>query len=313
MTTKFRFCLIVVFNHRFDQNLPVLRALYRGRFSDVRFLVPFYRGDDPDVIPVFASSATFQGYFAQAQRWLTGEGFSHYVLVADDLLLNPAINEENLAVHLRLKPGFGYIKDLEPFSSLTSRWTHFNKTLRALRFGEFVNADAELPDRAEALARLARHGLRFQRLGWHNLEVGPGSPTQKAKEWLTAAWLLYGRERGREMAYPLVMGYADFLVVPAGAMAEFCHLCGVFAAMDIFVECAAPTALALAVPDLRQERDLAARGLELWADADRAAFVRQHSADLSRVLATFPANTLYVHPIKISHWRVPLVPAGSAG
>ena len=61
MPSDFRFCLAVVFNHRFEQNLPLLRALYRGRFSTVRFLVPFYRGDDPDVVPVFDTSATIEG------------------------------------------------------------------------------------------------------------------------------------------------------------------------------------------------------------------------------------------------------------
>ncbi len=144
VTPNFRFCLVVVFNHRFDQNLPFLRSLYRGRFSMVRFLVPFYRGDDPDVIPVFESSATFQGYFAQAQRSLLMPDISHYVFVADDLLLNPMVNEHNLAASLRLQPDGGYTKYLQPFSSVTSRWTHFNRTLRALRFDEFVNARALL-------------------------------------------------------------------------------------------------------------------------------------------------------------------------
>ena len=304
MTKELRFCLVVVFNHRFDQNLPVLRALYRGRFSNVRFLVPFYRGDDPDVIVVYASSATFQGYFAQARQQLVGEDFSHYVFIADDLLLNPAINEGNLAAYLRLRPGFGYVKGLEAFSDLTTRWTHFHRTLSALQFDDgFVNASAELPGRDEALARLARHGLRFQRLGWRNLEAAPGKPAARVGSWLASAWRIYGRLASRELAYPLAMGYADLLVVPTGAMPEFCHLCGVFAAMEVFVECAAPTALALAVPELRREQDLAATGLELWSDEDREAFSQRYDVRLPNLLAGFPADRLYVHPIKISHWR----------
>ena len=304
MTSDFRFCLVVVFNHRFEGNLPGLRALYRGRFSLVRFLVPFYRGDDPDVVPVFGSSATFQGYFAQAQRHLAAEGISHYVFVADDLLLNPAVDEDNLHLHLRLRPGGGYTKYLTPFSSMTSRWTHFNRTLRALRFDEFVNARAELPPRAEAVARLASHGLEVQPLGWRNLETGPGPWSQRAREWLTARWRLPDRREGRELPYPLLMGYADLLVVPASALAEFCHLCGVFAAMDLFVECAAVTALALATPQLTLERDLDQQGLELWSDADRHAFWTRYSARLPDLLANFPERCLYVHPIKLGHWQM---------
>lgn len=304
MLPDLRFCLVVVFNHRFDRNLPLLRALYRGRFSHVRFLVPFYRGDDPDVIAVHASSATFQAYFAQAQPRLVGDQFSHYVFVADDLLLNPAVNEQNLGAHLRLRPGVGYLKEMRPFSTMTTAWTHFDRTLRALRFDEYVNARAELPAREEALARLARHGIHLRPLGWRNLEAAPGPFGQRVRGWLAAAWRLYGPggEASRAMAYPLVMGYADLLVVPAGAMAEFCHLCGVFAAMNLFVECAAPTALALAAPELRREPDLATRGREIWSDADRAEFHGRHAGRLADLLTNFPADTLYVHPVKFSHW-----------
>lgn len=304
MTPDFRFRLVVVFNHRFDQNLPRLRALYQGRFSTVRFLVPFYRGEDPDVVPVFDSSATFQGYFAQARRSLVAEGFTHYVFVADDLLLNPAVNEDNLHAFLRLQPEGGYTKYLKPFSSVTSRWTHFNRTLRALRFDEFVNARAELPPREEAVARLAAHGLECRPLGWRNLEVSPGPWRHRVTEWVTALSLLRQRREGRDLPYPLLMGYADLLVVPASALPEFCHLCGVFAAMGLFVECAAPTALALAVPHLSLEHDLTHQGLELWSDADRAAFWNRYSARLPKLLEHFPERCLYVHPVKLPHWQM---------
>ena len=187
---------------------------------------------------------------------------------------------------------------------MTSRWTHFNRTLRTLRFDEFVNARDELPPREEAAARLAAHGLEVRPLGWRNLETGPGPWPHRIKEWLTALWLLRRRRReGGSLPYPLLMGYADLLVVPAPALGEFCHLCGVFAAMGIFVECAAVTALALATPELTLERDLTQKGMELWSDAERHAFWHRYSARLPRLLENFPADCLYVHPVKLPHWQ----------
>ena len=36
-------CLCVIFNHPFPGNLPLLRRIYQGRFSHVRFLMPLMR------------------------------------------------------------------------------------------------------------------------------------------------------------------------------------------------------------------------------------------------------------------------------
>ena len=45
--------LIIIYNHRFDQNIEKLNKIYGERFSKIYHLVPFYDGDLPNVIPVF--------------------------------------------------------------------------------------------------------------------------------------------------------------------------------------------------------------------------------------------------------------------
>lgn len=42
--------LIIIFNHKYNGNLPLLRKLYSSRFSYIRFLSPFYEGSDKDVL-----------------------------------------------------------------------------------------------------------------------------------------------------------------------------------------------------------------------------------------------------------------------
>ena len=37
--------LVIIFNHRFDKNIKILKTLYNGRFDNITFLVPFYDGD----------------------------------------------------------------------------------------------------------------------------------------------------------------------------------------------------------------------------------------------------------------------------
>ena len=73
--------LLVVYNHRFDKNIGRIRELYANRFSYVYHVMPFYDGNEPDVIPVFDSSYCFSGYIAQAYSHLRNDGFTHFFIV----------------------------------------------------------------------------------------------------------------------------------------------------------------------------------------------------------------------------------------
>ena len=88
--------LLVVYNHRYDKNIPVIDRIYANRFSYVCHLVPFYDGDQANVIAVYDSSHYFQNYIAQAYTHLKDKGFTHFFIVADDMILNPLVDENNL-------------------------------------------------------------------------------------------------------------------------------------------------------------------------------------------------------------------------
>src|ERR1017187_1011042 len=88
--------LIIIYNHRFDDNIEKLEKIYRDRFSTIFHLVPFYDGDLTNVIPVFERSYYFHGYIPQALRILKKINCSHYFFVSDDVLLHPSINENNV-------------------------------------------------------------------------------------------------------------------------------------------------------------------------------------------------------------------------
>src|SRR5512133_1118315 len=105
-------CLVVVYNHNFEKNIPVIRGMYSGRFSSVVQLMPFYRGKDPDVIRVFGNSFHFHAFIAQARKSLLSFDCDRYLVIGDDLVLNPNINESTLASTMLLEgkkcfyPGF---------------------------------------------------------------------------------------------------------------------------------------------------------------------------------------------------------------
>lgn len=96
-------CLVVIFNHRYDENITKLRIIYQNRFHKMRFLVPFYDGEDKDVIPVYECSYQFSGYLIQAYNKLIADGAKYYFFIADDLILAPDINEDNVLQLLKMQ------------------------------------------------------------------------------------------------------------------------------------------------------------------------------------------------------------------
>lgn len=55
--------LLVIYNHRYDKNIVRVKQIYAKRFSYIYHVMPFYDGNDLDVIPVFESSYCFQDIY----------------------------------------------------------------------------------------------------------------------------------------------------------------------------------------------------------------------------------------------------------
>ena len=95
--------LIIIFNHKYEHNFPLLRKIYSERFSRIYFICPFYEGTDKDVISIYESSYYFQGYVYQAHDFLMNLDVDLFLFIGDDLLLDPDINERNIYEKLNLE------------------------------------------------------------------------------------------------------------------------------------------------------------------------------------------------------------------
>jgi hypothetical protein len=307
--------LIVILNHRYEANIPRLRAIYGPRFKSVHFLCPFFRGRDADVSAVYDSSSRFQNYLVQARKDYMRAGVTHYAFAADDLILNPAVNEHNLVDRLGLNEHTAFIKEVCPPSARTFEYPHLLPALHAIGGNPFVHHRPELPDREEALRILKRHGIELGFFSLRNLR-GHGNRWVQYPG-LRQAVALVIRHRINKLvqvvrgqtprpsvpSYPMVTGYSDFIVVPAGAMDAFLHYCGVLAAINLFVEFAIPTALLFACPSVRTFKDIAdLKAGDFWgSEKDRIA--QQHNYTLDELLRNFPPDLLYCHPVKLSQWK----------
>jgi hypothetical protein len=305
-----RICLCIVFNHNYVKNIPKLLDIYSARFRDIRFVVPFHRPDgfpndaDTRIIPVYEASHQFQGFIAQAAGSLADFRGSHIVFAADDLLLHPSLSERNLLSELQLSPEAAFIKSYKPLFDVDLRWQPLLPTLRTMRTNLPAEFRRELPDTSQALNRMTKHSIGRQSFGIKNLRGWSRALKRPEDASLGNLASLIACLRKRDAVYPSVMGYSDFVVVPKSGFEEFAHLCGVLAAMRVFVEVAIPTALLWTFDTVRRESDIAWKGTELWTEPEVDKLTRHNDASVARLFSSYGERQLYIHPIKLSKWRI---------
>jgi hypothetical protein len=304
-------CLIIVFNHRYDKNIPVLEKLYSSRFSNIYFLVPFYNGNHPNVIAVYESSNFFQSYFAQGYSCFFGEDFTHYIFTGDDCLLNPSVNENNFLDKTGLPEKTDLISGFIELHKLSGRpWWHTYKAVDFFNNRKGAEVKRELPPYEEAVKKFRQHSIDVLPLTKENIF---GTQTPPNKKWLEYwlfkqyhlryKWKPYKKNGKIELPYPVAGSYSDVLIVTKESVYDFCRYCGMMAAVGLFVELAIPTALLLASNKIMQEKDILLKGKALWSAEEVEEVEKTFNKSLTSLMKDFPADQLYYHPVKLSKWN----------
>ncbi|HYO22183.1 MAG TPA: hypothetical protein VER36_07235, partial [Flavisolibacter sp.] len=284
--------LIIVFNHRYDKNIPLLESIYEDRFSNIYYLVPFYDGDRKNVIPVYESSFQFQGYMAQGLKHYFREEYEHYLFVADDLLLHPAMDETNYKEYFGLNSNTSFIPELFPLHDLPNNetirfipsnkkegqkkkwyWWRLKQLINYKHGSEGTETGSEMPSYQEAEAIINKHGYFPKPLSAQDVfgSYLSFADTRNVKEAVKYVLNRLKYRKGFNLPYPMVGSYSDIVIVAKPAIKKFAHYCGVFAANRLFVEFAIPTALLLSSLKVMTEPELGKRGLIYWGYTKREA------------------------------------------
>ena len=316
--------LMILFNHNYEQNLDRLDQIYKGRFESIWYIMPFYRGARKDVITVYENSFYFHASVVKALERVQNERFDHYMIIADDLLLNPAINQDNYADFLLLDrsaafiPGLFLLNDIHetrPYRPMAPYWFWIDAATDFTPEQRGIDVTGLLPTYEQAVKKLARHDLRFTpEMGWRMyLWKGFFSKQffkvfwdRKLFKKFRAALYFFGTSMlysKKVMKYPLVGSYSDIVVVPHQSAYEFTRYCGVFGSLRLFVEMALPTALALSAEKIVDESCLTSKGHVVWTPEDILGFETHYDNSLTSLLKNFPSDALYIHPVKLSRWN----------
>jgi hypothetical protein len=290
--------LLIIYNNKFDQNIPILEKIYQDKFINIFHLVPFYCGNQKNVIPIYQVNDYFQGYVAQSYKTIFSQEVDHYIYISDDLLLNPKINQHNYQKFFNLDSETSYISSLTPlhrkpnveselFYDERGFWSHKHK---AVNWRPEQDILKELPNIEEAIALFNKFQLTVEPLR---------EMAANEKGAFNFSRFLSNKNA---LTYPLICSYSDFFIIPKKIIRKFSHLCGVFAVSNLWVEVAIPTALVLSSDKISTLKDstFSNKGA-LWTSQQKK-FLEVFDNNLVSLIDQFPDSYPYIHPIKLSTW-----------
>ncbi|MCR5671768.1 MAG: hypothetical protein K6G10_12245 [Butyrivibrio sp.] len=293
--------LVIIFNHRFEQNLPALRKIYGDKFSELVFLMPFYTGSDPDVIPVYESSFCFNGFVTQARERLSKIDADFFLFVADDMLIDPAIDEWNAAKKLGIEEKEVYHTKIENLNSPGFYGWVWTRYIHNYFQVSGTNWQTELMSREEAFSRFDDYFGPVPRQ-WRG-DLFDGCPVSEEEKRSFA----YGNQGSPDVVYPLARGYSDIFAIKKDRLNDIAHVLGIMAAMQFFVEIAIPTAFVLCVDKEKigtEETSEYQYSLPLWTVDEIQYLEESCGRNVTDLQSAFPENCLYIHPIKLSKWTL---------
>ncbi len=301
--------LVIIYNHQYNRNIEILEHLYKDRFCAIYHLVPFYNGNESNVIPVYECSFYFQGYIAQGLKSYFSDEYDHYFFIADDLLLNPMINENNCSELLQLNSHSCFLSGFITLHEREEYWPRIGEAFHWRIGVSGIEVSNQLPDYQAALEAFRKFGLEIKPLRFEQIWETPSTindwikKIKRNKVFLVRFINSKIRNKKYHLSYPLVGSYSDIFVVSSNTIKQFCHYCGVFAATKLFVEVGLPTALVLSAKEIVTEMDLPFVSGALWTKEEYQILSRYEN-DLQLLLNDFPPNYLYLHPIKLSQWII---------
>src|SRR5262249_60267 len=155
---------------------------------------------------------------AQGLKSFFNEEYAHYLFVADDLVLNPTINENNYAEIFNLSLEGCFIPRFVSLGESRDWWGEgeayrWNIKLRG------VEAVKQIPDYERALQKFKKFGLEIKPLQFQQIWKTPESTNLWLENFfrIIVYTLRYGHARLKgktySLSYPIVGSYSDIFVV----------------------------------------------------------------------------------------------------
>jgi len=301
--------LIVIYNHKYEDNIPLIEEAYKERFSNIFHLVPFYTGNKSNVISVYENSYHFQGYIAQAFQIIKNKSdFIHYFFIGDDVLLNPNINENTYQRYFNIDVNESFFSKFDELANM-QHWPHLKKIAHYTLSPEGLEILKEFPDKESVINKFLKNNLQKPYIYTKDLYSLP-QKNHYSKSFFGYYYYLKDKRKIKKLlktekiepAYPIVCGYSDIIIIPSNEIKSFSHYCGLFSAGKLFVEGAIPTAMIMSCDKIKTAVQIKRKYILLWS-LERQKFEEKYNYNLEKLLNDFSEDILYIHPVKLSKWK----------
>jgi len=295
-----KIALFILYNHNYTENIDRTEKLYEGKFTYVYHLIPFYIGDRQNVIAVYESSIRFNSYISQAFQKVKKEGFSHYFVVADDMIINPSINENNLFEFTGIEKDSSFITDIRDYSSCPYDVPLFEKIC-----GWGIEVMNILPPKDKAVQIYVRNGLNVMPNKVFAIKYFLHYMLRlDYKKCIHAIYYLLRKDK--PFIYPALWAYSDIILLPNEYMEDFATYSGAFAGLNIFVEQAIPLAIYLSSKKVTLGNQIKLKSIsQLYTlgENGQIEFEKKYDSSLEKLIHEYPDDLFFVHPIKLSKWK----------
>ncbi|MBU2018625.1 MAG: hypothetical protein KJ941_03180 [Bacteroidetes bacterium] len=310
--------LVIIYNHRFDRNIPIIDELYGSRFSKIYHLVPFYDGDRPNVIPVFETSFYFQGYIPQAAHVLNKLDCDNFLFIGDDVILNPEINEFSVHEIFRVKQSDGFIPWSWGFAqNMSLEYANSIPAINAMKMQDILlhhvpDIHSHIPNLQDYKEKLKKHNLfPNKKIKFKHVFGETKLVHSKFKQSIK----IYFKQFFKNEQYPLLASYSDIFIVSKDNFLEFSRICEITRQSRLWVEFAIPLAVLSSHEKVVFEEDINWTGTTYWDKVWKGSHFNPKQnksssefklrfpnpiSSLDELNSTFNENELYIHPIKLS-------------
>ena len=301
-----------IFNHPYPAQIPVIKSIFKERFSNILFLIPFYRDDsDSDVFTVYRGAFSFDGMIVEAREKIkeTFKDCSHVLFVHNDLLLSGQYRETTAASLL----GIGgdqkcYLSNIWKINGSVHSWSWANR----LGFRIRIPMHGLMGTGAE---RVFEYLPNFDDVAEKCVQAGydPAPSTLRRDKENISKESYYGfvdhelfethqsllsPDGTLSLGRPYFGGYSDIVCVPYQGLNEWLHLLGILSSMEIFAEISIPTSLVWTFGKISTSHSANISTSILWGTEQR-----RQTDDIGWVKERFAKGDHYIHPVKYEKYN----------